>query len=557
MQGNVDRKAPPPPTGDGGPRLSAQDKAQRDLLTGAILFAASILFVVNGSTAMGQVIDALSGLGAGVEEVLTIAVLLNVALILFGYRRYRDLQQEVAHRAAAEERARSLAAIDPLTDFYNRRSLLEQGAAMIADAHGRGRAVAVLLLDLDHFKTVNDIHGHEAGDHVLKVVAERIARVMPPHALAARLGGDEFACTCIFDPAHPETVERVAEDVVAALSHGVAYGSSELIVSTSLGLSRSDCDGDQIDVLIRRADIAMYSAKNAGRNRHAWFAFAMEEELHRRSVIEAAMRRGIAQGEFVPYYEPQMDLLSGELLGFEMLARWESPELGLTGPDQFIHVAEETGMIGELSFAVMRRAFSDARNWDPALTLSVNISPSQLRDPWLSQKLLKLLLETGYPANRLEVEITETCLFENLELAKTIVQSLKNQGIRIALDDFGTGYSSLAHLRALPFDRIKIDRSFVTAMGDNGENAAIVTAIARLGESLGLPVTAEGVETLAIETQLRGIGLAKGQGWHFGKPMTIEQTRRMLADRGMLPARERTVAPTDNGVPPRQTLSFG
>ncbi len=549
--------APSPLAKDGTARESAQDKARRDLLTGAILFAACILFVINGSTAMGQVIDALSGMGAGVEEVLTIAVLLNVALILFGYRRYRDLQEEVAHRAAAEERARSLAAIDPLTDFYNRRSLLEQGAAMIADAHGRQRAVAVMLLDLDHFKTVNDIHGHQAGDHVLKIVAERIARVMPPHALTARLGGDEFACACIFDPSDPETMERVAEDVVAALSHGVMHGSSELIVTTSLGLSRSDKDGDQIDMLIRRADIAMYSAKNAGRNRHAWFAIAMEEELQRRNTIEASMRRGIAEGEFVPYYEPQMDLLTGELLGFEMLARWESPELGLIGPDNFIHVAEETGMIGELSFAIMRRAFTDARYWDPSLTLSVNISPSQLRDPWLSQKLLKLLLETGYPANRLEVEITETCLFENLELAKTIVQSLKNQGIRIALDDFGTGYSSLAHLRALPFDRIKIDRSFVTAMGDHGENAAIVTAIARLGESLGLPVTAEGVETLAIETQLRGIGLDKGQGWHFGKPMTIEQTRRMLAERGMLPARTRSDDAPDEAAAARTKLSFG
>ncbi|MDX3909742.1 MAG: EAL domain-containing protein [Sphingobium sp.] len=519
-------------------RDSSQDNTRQDLVAGAILFAAALLFVANGSTAMGQVIQTLNGLGAGVEQVLTIAVLLNAALILFGYRRYRDLQEEVSHRAEAEERARLLAYIDPLTSFYNRRSLQERGAAMISEAHGKGKAVAVMLLDLDHFKTVNDIYGHEAGDLVLKVAAQRISAILPSDALAARLGGDEFACACVIDRDDADHVERIAEDIVAALLHPIAHGNNELVVSTSLGIVRSDSDGDQMDVLIRRADIAMYAAKNAGRNRMAWFAPIMEEELQRRSAIEAGMRGGIAAGEFVPYYEPLVDLASGELLGFEMLARWESPLLGLVAPDHFIPIAEESGMIGELSFTIMRRAFTDARTWDPSLTLSVNISPSQLRDPWLSQKILKLLIETGYPASRLEIEITESCLFENLELAKTIVQSLKNQGIRVALDDFGTGYSSLAHLRALPFDRIKIDRSFVSSMGDSSESAAIVNAIARLGESLGLPVTAEGVETLAIETQLRGLGLAKGQGWHFGKPMTIEQTRRLLADRNMLPSGE-------------------
>ncbi|MGK2908963.1 MAG: putative bifunctional diguanylate cyclase/phosphodiesterase [Sphingobium sp.] len=519
-------------------RHSSQDNIRQDLVAGAILFAASLLFVANGSKAMGQVIHMLNGLGAGVEQVLTIAVLLNAALILFGYRRYRDLQAEVQHRAAAEERAQSLAETDPLTNFYNRRSLQENGARMIGSAHAKGKAVAVMLLDLDHFKTVNDIYGHEAGDLVLKVTAERIAATLPPHALVARLGGDEFACAYVFDAQDIHGIERMAEDIVAALMRPVTHADNELVVSTSLGIVRSDTDGNQIDVLIRRADIAMYAAKHAGRNRHAWFTRAMEQELQHRNAIEANMRGGIAAGEFVPYYEPQVDLTTGELLGFEMLARWESPLLGLVVPDQFIPIAEESGMIGDLSLAVMRRAFTDARNWDSSLTLSVNISPSQLRDPWLSQKLLKLLLETGFPANRLEVEITESCLFENLELAKTIVQSMKNQGIRLALDDFGTGYSSLAHLRALPFDRIKIDRSFVTAMGESSESAAIVNAIARLGESLGLPVTAEGVETLAIETQLKGLGLPRGQGWHFGKPMTIESARRMLAERDLLPARE-------------------
>jgi EAL domain-containing protein (putative c-di-GMP-specific phosphodiesterase class I) len=218
-----------------------------------------------------------------------------------------------------------------------------------------------------------------------------------------------------------------------------------------------------------------------------------------------------------------------------MLARWDHPKQGIILPDNFISIAEETGMIADLSISVMRQALLEAKGWDPSLFVSVNISPAQLKDPWLAQKIVKLLVETGYPANRLEIEITETSLFENLALAQSIVGSLKNQGIRLALDDFGTGYSSLAHLRALPFDRIKIDKSFVTSILDNPESAAIVNAITRLGDSLGLSVTAEGIEDAAIEERLRQLGCHKGQGWHFGKPTSIGQTRKLLAERNLLP----------------------
>ncbi len=509
------------------------DSTRQDLLTGGIVIAAALLFVWTGGTAISQAIRGLIGLGAGVEQILTTTVLLNVALILFGYRRYRDLQFEVQHRREAEERATSLAATDPLTGFLNRRTFQDEASALLGRIR-RGQAVAIMMLDLDRFKTVNDMYGHAAGDTVLKTVAERLSALLPQGGLAARLGGDEFVCACPFDIASEQTIDALVEEIVAQITRPISYVDGELSVSTSLGIARSDRDGDTIDALLRRADIAMYAAKRAGRNRPIWFKARMEQELHRRSALEAGMRTGIAAGEFVPYYEQQVDLTSGRLLGFEMLARWESPTMGLVLPDQFIPVAEETGMIGELSLTVMRRAFLDARNWDSSLVLSINISPTQLRDPWLSQKILKLLTETGFSADRLEVEITESALFENLELAQTIIGSLKNQGIRIALDDFGTGYSSLNHLRTLPFDRIKIDRSFVTAMTQDSESAAIVQAIARLGESLGLPVTAEGIESKDIEEQLRSLGLAKGQGWHFGKPMTIEDARHLLAERHML-----------------------
>jgi len=368
------------------------------------------------------------------------------------------------------------------------------------------------------------------------VVAEEVEKLMPPISLTARLGGDEFACCFLFDAAEPRVVGMIAENIVSRLAQPFDTGGIHVHISCSLGIARSDLDCDNVESLMRRADIAMYAAKNGGRNRYCWFDASMERELQARNTIEAAMREGIPRGEFVPWYEQQIDLTTGRLHGFEVLARWEHPTRGIVSPEIFIPIAEETGMIADLSMSVIRRALEEAKNWDPSLTLSVNISPTQLKDPWLAQKIVKLLVETGFPANRLEVEITESSLFENLGLAQSIVGSLKNQGIRLALDDFGTGYSSLAHLRALPFDRIKIDRSFVTSIIENSESAAIVNAITRLGDSLGLPITAEGIEDGIIEERLRALGCHKGQGWHFGKPIPIMQVRKLLAEKDLLPA---------------------
>ena len=493
------------------------------------------MFVETGGQLLSSTIAMLSGVGGGADRTLTIALLLNIALILFGWRRYRDLSSEVEERAAAEQRAQSLAIRDPLTGFYNRRAITEHGGALVERAFRRQKAVALLMLDLDQFKNVNDVHGHAVGDGLLKAVAAEIATIMPPSALTARLGGDEFACIFAFDHDHPEVVERVAQAVVSRLAQPFEAGGVHVHISVSCGIARSESDCTNIDSLMRRADIAMYAAKHQGRNRHSWFDASMERELQVRNELEDGMRRGIPAGEFVPYFEQQIDLTTGRLHGFEMLARWEHPSRGLVSPEIFIPIAEETGMIADLSLAIMRIAFTEARNWDSSLTLSVNISPIHLKDPWLAQKIVKLLTETGFPATRLEVEITESSLFENLALAQSIVGSLKNQGIKLSLDDFGTGYSSLAHLRALPFDRIKIDKSFITSILDNAESAAIVNAITRLGDSLNLPVTAEGIEDTAIEERLRQLGCHKGQGWLYGRPTAIMQTRTLLAERNLLP----------------------
>lgn len=509
-------------------------QAGSDLITGAISVAAILMFVGTGSAVLSKTLQHYFEGGEPADRTLVIALLLNVALILFGWRRHRFLTNEVRVRAAAEERAHLLASRDPLTGFLNRRSLAEEGAAMFVRAQRRRKAMALMVIDLDHFKTVNDMHGHAVGDALLRAVASEIAAAMPPIALTARLGGDEFACGFLFDSNQPEVIGRIADKLVARMAQPFDAEGFRLHISCSIGIARSDFDCSNIDALMRSADIAMYSAKKSGRNRHAWFDHSMERELQTRNELESGLRSAIPRGEIVPYFEQQIDLQSGRLHGFEVLARWDHPTRGLISPELFIPIAEETGMIAEMSLSIMHQAFSAARDWHPSLNLSVNISPWQLRDAWLAQKIIKVLTETGFPASRLEIEITESALFDNLALAQSIVGSLKNQGARLALDDFGTGYSSLAHLRALPFDRIKIDKSFVISLNESADSAAIVNAIVSLGESLNLPITAEGVEDAAIEARLKALGCAKAQGWHYGKPLSPAAVRKFLAERRLL-----------------------
>ncbi|MDH7638497.1 putative bifunctional diguanylate cyclase/phosphodiesterase [Sphingomonas oryzagri] len=527
--------------GEQNSAAKALSRARRDLVTGVILIGGLTLLVTSGWHYVASLERLLGSTSraqelASSDRILMAGMLLNLALILFGWRRYRDLVATSSQRDEAEARATTLARTDELTGFLNRRALAEEGAAAIALATRRDKAVALLVVDLDHFKTVNEVHGHLAGDSILRCATDIIRKALPASAVAGRLDGDEFAVLLPFDPRHVNTVDSIADYIVGALAQPMIARSVTAHIGATIGVARTEADCHTVDALLRRANIAMQAAKTAGRGRHAWFDATMERELISRNAIEAGLREGIPAGQFVPYYEPQVDLTSGAIIGFEVLARWEHPTRGIIPPDSFIPVAEECGLIADMSVSVMRRAFTEARDWDPSITLSVNISPAQLKDPWLAQKVVKLLVETGYPANRLEIEITESSLFQNLSLAQSIVGSLKNQGIRLALDDFGTGYSSLAHLRALPFDRIKIDKSFVTAMNKDPESMAIVDAISKLGESLNLPITAEGIEDQAIYDSLRKMGLHKGQGWHFGKPMTVAAARRLLAEKGLLPS---------------------
>jgi diguanylate cyclase (GGDEF)-like protein len=505
-------------------------RADRDIVAAGIMIAATILFVGTGGSLFPQIVESMLGNKTQPTNALSTAVLLNIALLIFGYRRYRELTGEVSERRKAEDQARLLAEIDPLTACYNRRSLGPATEQLLRQAKAKGEAVAVLMIDLDNFKQINDMYGHAAGDTILRETARRVMDLMPTGARVARFGGDEFACAVPFDPRRDDRIDAIAAGLIEAVSKPVLLAGTPVEVTVSIGLSSTARSTDVADesALLHLADIAMYHAKKHGRNRYAWFEPEMENEIRIRGELATGIRKGVAAGEFVPYYEKQIDLASGEIVGFEMLARWNSPVLGVISPEVFIPVAEELGLIGQLSEQIIAQALLDARQWDPRLTLSVNISPVQMRDPWFAQKLLRMLVEANFPASRLEIEITESCFHEDMGLVRSLVSSLKNQGIKISLDDFGTGYSSLSQLQALPFDSIKIDRSFVTNLMTNHDSATIVQAITALGAGLNLPITAEGIETSDVLQELQKLGKFKGQGYLYGQPQAAAATLQEL-----------------------------
>ncbi|HSR00511.1 MAG TPA: EAL domain-containing protein [Sphingomicrobium sp.] len=516
--------------GAGGEPL---ERAQRDVVALGIAIAAVIMFLGIGGRVMPQILRSWLGVDRPPDMLLTNAFLLNIALLIFGWRRYEELRREVTVRRAAEENARALAESDPLTGCRNRRGITSAIDEMLRKAREHDQEVALLLIDLDNFKAINDRGGHKAGDAVLVETAMRIEGLLPADGICARMGGDEFACGFTFEPGDRARADRIAADIVGAIASPVTIGDLTIDVTVSVGLAASRQPGNSAalpdaDMLIHWADIAMYHAKKNGRDRHVWFEPQMESEIRFRNALETGLRRGIGEGEFVPYYEQQIDIQTGRLVGFEMLARWKSPEFGIVGPEMFIPLAEGLGVISELSESLIRKALEDAKCWDPELTLSVNISPVQLRDPWFAQKLLRLLTENGFPPQRFEIEITESCLHENIAVVRSIMTSLKNQGVKISLDDFGTGYSSLAQLRALPFDRLKIDRSFVAELASEGANSELVAAIVAVGHGLGLPIVAEGIENDEALAVLRQLGELKGQGYHYGKPEDAAATLERL-----------------------------
>jgi diguanylate cyclase (GGDEF)-like protein len=519
------------PSGGEAAKPTPQFTMTRHALTLAILISAVVLLIWNGTTFFSQM--SMAGADLGREaRIAGIALTLNVALILFGWRQYVDLQHEAELRVDGERRAAVLASTDAHTGLLNRKGFADRAQALCDRACEAGRHLAIVSIQINRFKAVNDRHGYEVGDTLLRSIAAAMTQALDERAEIARLSGDEFAVAIALDPAQADDVERAAQGLLHAMTAAFTIDERLIQVGAFAGIAEAPASDVRIPDLLRRADIAMEHAKSGRAARPVWFDAGMERELIAQSEIEQGIRYGLDHDQFVPFFEPQLDLKTGQIVGFEVLARWIHPLSGIILPDTFIPVAEEIGLIGRLSEKVIGDALRQAVDWDPAIKISVNISPVQLTDAWLAQRIVRLLTEIGFPAERLVVEITESSLFADIDLARSIVASLKNQGIRLALDDFGTGFSSLSHLRSLPFDVIKIDRSFVANIHSNKESIAIVRAVTTLAGALEVPVYVEGIESEAAHAAVLGLGCAVGQGWYFGKPMAAEQVVQLLARPG-------------------------
>ena len=509
--------------------------ARRDVIVLAVLITAVMLLIWNGSAFFHRLPLGDSRFGPDIRIAST-ALTLNVALILFGWRRYVDLQHEAEMRTEQERRATVLATTDPITGLYNRKGFADRAGQLCTQACERGDDLVVISFQIHRFKLVNDQHGYETGDRLLKTLSVALADALGSEAVIARLGGDEFAVALALDPEEMSRADALAETVLQTVTRPLLFEERIIQVGAFAGIASTTARDARIPDILRRADIAMDHARTGRVARPVWFDAGMERALIAHGEIEQGIRFGLEHGQFVPHFEPQVNLNTGEIVGFEVLARWIHPLSGVIGPDVFIPVAEEIGLIGRLSDQVIGEALRQAASWDPAIKISVNISPFQLADGWLAQRIVRTLSETGFPADRLVIEITESSLFADLDLARTIVTSLKNQGIRLALDDFGTGFSSLAHLRSLPFDIIKIDRAFVTNIKARRESSAIVRAVTTLAAALRVPVCIEGIENEESYHEVVRLGCQIGQGWYFGKPMPA------YAARDLLDARERPEA---------------
>ena len=428
---------------------------------------------------------------------------------------------DVSERKAAEAQIAHMARHDPLTDLPNRTLFHERLDQKLAELRRYGGSCAVLCLDLDRFKLVNDTLGHLAGDALLREVARRIRGLLRPEDTVARLGGDEFA-VLMGGTVEPHRACTLAERLITAVQEPVTLGDQQVEVGLSIGLAFAANDGADGDSVFEHADLALYRAKADGRGRYRCFEAAMHDAAAERRDLETDLRRAIAAGELTLHYQPQWRTLDRELVGFEALVRWRHPSRGLVPPSTFIPLAEETGLIASLGEWVLRAACREAAGWKLPLKVAVNLSPRQFQQADLPETVIAILAETGLSPARLELEITETVIINDVARALSILRRLKGLGIGIAMDDFGTGYSSLATLQVFPFDKIKIDRSFVGQIGSSPQAAVIVRAVLSLGRSLGMGVVAEGVETPEQMTFLTNEACEEVQGYLLGRPQPIE-----------------------------------
>ncbi len=449
------------------------------------------------------------------EEFLTALMLLPIAMAIYSARRVREYYRELHYRVEAEQQAKAMALHDPLTGLPNRRNINQRMEKAFATADES--PLSLLLVDLNRFKSINDLQGHLAGDELLIEVANRLRGSVGADAVVSRLGGDEFLILIQNTPLGDDLITRI-EAISESFIEPCTIEGSPVSVGASIGVTVVDSADILPETALAQADAAMYRCKAQGRNGFRFFEAGMETAAFRRAQIEAELRKAIDNDEVEPYYQPLVCLETGEVLGFEVLARWKLHDGNVRMPDEFIAVAEQTGMIDALYYSILRQAAQAVRHWPPEMHFAVNLSPRQFDDEWLVEKTLAILSEAGIAPGRLEIEITENALVEDLEQAKHIIKAFKSQGIQISLDDFGTGYSSLRHLSELQFDKLKIDRSFIHDIEKNEASQTIVRTITSMAHHLGLKVTCEGLETDGNATQVIDFGCDIGQGYLYGRP---------------------------------------
>jgi diguanylate cyclase (GGDEF)-like protein len=398
--------------------------------------------------------------------------------------------------------------------------------------------VALLFVDLDNFKNINDSLGHGIGDHLLSAMARRLAAVVGARSLLGRFGGDEFIVMLRAPEDGPFDPELVAEELRATIRRAVDVEGTELFVTASIGFSVNHRDGTTAAELLRDADAAMYRAKARGRDCVEEYAAGSHETTVLALRTATQLRRGVERGEIVPYYQPIVELTTGHVIGFEALARWLHPERGLLTPDQFLPLAEETGLVGAIGELVLRDSLAQLAGWRARelpfaeAYLSVNVGTRQVVDPGFAGLVAEVLAETGIPADSLWLEITETALLADVKASTVAMRNLRSLGLHLAVDDFGTGYSSLTYLKRFPVEAIKIDRTFVAGLGLDAEDTTIVEAVVNLGHSFGIDVIAEGLETPLQLARLRALGCDRGQGYLFGRPRPasiVESERASLS----------------------------
>ncbi|MFB2922986.1 EAL domain-containing protein [Aerosakkonema funiforme] len=459
-------------------------------------------------------------------------------IVVSGENEVLVIVREISDRKQAEATIQYHAFHDLLTGLPNRTMFDRHLSTALANADNSKTMLAVMFLDMDRFKTINDTLGHAVGDRLLQGFAERVKACLRESDIVARWGGDEFT-VLVPQITSPEDAAKVGQRILEALKpafylqgHATGEETPPLHITSSIGIALYPHDGEDAETLLRNADAALYRAKEHGRNNYRFYKPEMNAQASQLLALENRLHQALEQREFEVYYQPQIHINTGEIIGMEALVRWRHPELGLVSPGQFIHLAEENGLIVPIGEWVLRTACAQNKAWQNAgfspLRVAVNLSPRQFQQPNIASRVAMVLEETGLDPQYLELEITETTIMQNLDFASEMLRDLQTLGVYISIDDFGTGYSSLGYLKKFPFDKLKIDQSFVRDLKDNPQDIAIISAMITLGRGLNLKVVAEGVETREQLELLRSLQSEEMQGYLFSQPLAVEEATNLL-----------------------------